>query len=116
MRPMPFSPEAYARFGGLVTGTLIYDPGAVEPGRDGARRRLALPAAEVAERELSSRLFANAVFLGAACRVLEGVLEADRVLEAMAERIPRFPAENRRAFERGWELGGPERMSGRPPG
>jgi len=100
------SPEAYARFGKLVTGTLIYDPSVVEPAGDRARRRLPLPAAEVAERELGSGLFANAVFLGAACRVLEGVLEPGRVLEAMAERIRRFKEENRRAFERGWELGG----------
>ncbi len=103
------SPEAYARFGGLVTGTLIYDPSVVTPERDRARRRLALPAAEVAERELSSGLLANAVFLGAACRVLEGIVDRGRVLEAMAQRIARFPAENRRAFERGWELAGPER-------
>lgn len=102
------SPEAYARFGGLVTGTLLYDPTVVEPApdRDRARRRLPLPAAEVAERELKSGLLANAVFLGAACRVLEGTLDPARALEAMAERIPRFPVENRRAFERGWELGG----------
>lgn len=100
------SPEAYARFGGLVTGTLLYDPAVLQPSDDRARRRLALPATAVAEGELSSGRFANAVFLGAACRVLEGLIDRDRVVEAMAERIPRFPAENRRAFERGWELGG----------
>lgn len=99
------SPEAYARFGGLVTGTLIYDPSVVAPDGDRARRRLPLPANQVAERELSSKVLANAVFLGAACRVLEGLVDRGRVIEAMAERIPRLHAENRKAFERGWELG-----------
>lgn len=99
------SPEAYARFGGLVTGTLIFDPEVVRPDGDPARRRLSLPAGAVAERELQNRILSNVVFLGAACRVLDGVLDRERVLEALVERIPRFPEENRRAFQRGWELG-----------
>jgi 2-oxoglutarate ferredoxin oxidoreductase subunit gamma len=98
------SPEAYQRFRGLVAGTLVYDPDLVSLDGDSARRRLPLRASSLAHHELGNRLFANVVFLGAASRVLEGTLDRDRVLAALAERIPRFPAENRRAFELGWEL------------
>jgi len=98
------SPEAYVRFKGLVTGTLVYDPDLITLDGDAARRRVPLPATALAQRELGDRIFANAVFLGAASRILEKTLDRDQVLAAMARRIPRFPEENRRAFERGWEL------------
>ena len=96
------SQEAYARFNGLVAGTLIYDPDRVSLDRDGARRHLAIRASAIAEGDLGNSLLANVVFLGAATRVLEERLDPENVLAALAERITRFQEQNQRAFEAGW--------------
>ena len=98
------SQDAYTRFKGFVAGTLIYDPDRVSLDRDDARVRLPLRASSIAGSELGNALLANAIFLGAASRVLEGTMDRDKVVEALAERIPRFPSENRRAFDLGWTL------------
>jgi 2-oxoglutarate ferredoxin oxidoreductase subunit gamma len=95
------SQEAYDRFKGLVRGTLVHELD-VAPDHDEALRRVALGGAHLAAEQLGSPLFASAVFLGAAARVLEAVLDKARVVEALAERIPRHVTENRRAFDLGW--------------
>jgi len=94
------SQEAYGRFQALARGTLLHEADVV-PGDDPARRRVVVRGAELAAQVESPR-FASAVFLGATARVLEAVLDRERVLEALAERLPRSVAENRRAFELGW--------------
>jgi 2-oxoglutarate ferredoxin oxidoreductase subunit gamma len=98
--------DAYARFRGLVRGALLYDPDVLAPDADAAKVRLPLRAGALAARELGNPVLANAVFLGAAARLLRDTLDRAEVLAAMAERIPRLPAENRRAFELGWERAG----------
>lgn len=97
---------AYERFHPLVRGTLLYDPAAVEPGADHARRRAPVPASATAAQALGSPLFANVIFLGAVSRILTTTLDREEVLAALRERIPRYPVENARAFEIGWELAG----------
>lgn len=97
--------DAYERFHPLVRGTLLYDPAALTPGPDRAARRLAVPAVATAARALGNPLFANVIFLGAIARTLAGTLDRAAVLAALGERIPRFPEENRNAFEAGWALG-----------
>jgi 2-oxoglutarate ferredoxin oxidoreductase subunit gamma len=96
------SQEAYDRFKGLVTGTLVYDPAQIVVDGDRAARRVPLHASALAARELGNARLANAVFLGAASRVLEAALDPAHVIAALAERLPRFHAENRRGFELGW--------------
>lgn len=98
--------DAYARFAGLVRGTLLYDPERVTPGEDRAARRLPLPVAARARAELGDELFANVVFLGAVSRLLDGALDANHVRRALTERIARFREENRRALELGRALAG----------
>lgn len=100
------TPEAYHRFKGLVRGSLLYDPDRLTPDGDGAARRLAVPAAARARAELGDELFANVVFLGAISSVLEATLAPDHLRAALAERIPRFRDENRRALEIGRALAG----------
>jgi 2-oxoglutarate ferredoxin oxidoreductase subunit gamma len=101
------SQEAYDRFKGLVSGTLVYDPEHIVLDDDLAARRLPVPASSIATGELGNGRLANAVFLGAATRVLEAALDPAHVTAALAKCLPRFQAENRRGFELGWESAKP---------
>ena len=96
--------EAYARFAGLVRGTLLYDPDRFTPAGDSARRRLAIRADAVARAQLGAPLSANAVFLGAVCTLLGNVVAPEHLRTALAECIPRFAPVNLRAFDLGRSL------------
>ncbi|WP_242393674.1 2-oxoacid:acceptor oxidoreductase family protein [Anaeromyxobacter oryzisoli] len=98
--------SAYERFHPLVRGTLLYDPAVVAPGADRAARRVAVPASATAAGELGKPLLANVIFLGAVSRILAATLDRTAVVAALRDRIPRYPEENARAFELGWELAG----------
>ncbi|MDN5343931.1 MAG: 2-oxoglutarate ferredoxin oxidoreductase subunit gamma [Clostridia bacterium] len=99
------SKAAYHRFIDLVkVGTVIYDPAYVEPDQSRPIKQVPLAARDTAVQELGRELYANAVVLGAMARMMAGLVDKENILKAMLERIPRFHAENKKAFELGYAL------------
>lgn len=102
------SQDGYERDGASLApdGLLLYEAALVQPRADG-REQLAVPALEAAE-ELGHKVVANTVLLGALARAT-GVVGREALLEAVLASVPARTRElNRRAFERGWELGSRE--------
>jgi len=98
------SKSAYTKFSGLVSGgTIIYDPGFIEPDQGVAARHLVLPAKEIAVEKLGKDVFANILFLGVLGRMLSPVISQDNLRLALEARVPKYLADNIRAFELGYE-------------
>ncbi|APC09232.1 2-oxoacid:acceptor oxidoreductase family protein [Neomoorella thermoacetica] len=99
------SSAAYNRFKHLVRdGLILYDPGYLEPDLSLPVRHIALPARDLAVKNLGREIFANAIFLGALTRLMAGVLEPEAVRKAMLERIRVFGEENVKALNLGYSL------------
>lgn len=99
-----FSSVAYRRFRTLArNGVILYDPSDVVPEADGASE-IAIEAGKLAEEQVGQKVFANIVFLGVLAHQFEGRISAENFLQALAEKIPRFPEKNRAAFDIGYRL------------
>lgn len=99
------SKAAYGRFYKMVTtGVILYDPAYVEPQGDATAIHIPVLARDVAVSRLGNELFANMVVLGQLIKQLDGIISREKVLRAMAVRIPRFLDKNIAAFELGFEL------------
>lgn len=98
------SKSAYTKFAGLVTaGMIIYDPGYIEPDLSAGVRHTALPARDIAVRELGRDIFANIVFLGMLGQQLKTAVSKENLLQALQARVPKFVEENVKAFELGYK-------------
>lgn len=96
------SKAAYAQFKGLVrTGTIIYDPGFVEPDLSLGVPQVPLPAREIAVRELGRDIYANIVFMGLLGQYLQAHIGRDSFLKALEARVPKAAEANKKAFELG---------------
>lgn len=99
------STAAYSKFGALVTaGTIIFDPGYIEPDSALAAQHIALPARELAVKELGRDIFANIIFLGMLGQQLKTAISKENLLKALAARVPKFIEENQQAFEFGYKF------------
>nr|WP_092073080.1 2-oxoacid:acceptor oxidoreductase family protein [Dendrosporobacter quercicolus]NSL48786.1 2-oxoacid:acceptor oxidoreductase family protein [Dendrosporobacter quercicolus DSM 1736]SDM53756.1 2-oxoglutarate ferredoxin oxidoreductase, gamma subunit [Dendrosporobacter quercicolus] len=97
------SRSAYQKFGSLAkTGVIIFDPGYVEPDLSSEARHVPLSARDIAVEELGRDIFANIVFLGVLGRFLKAAISKDCFYQALAERVPRFQEENKKAFALGY--------------
>ncbi|GBG57130.1 2-oxoglutarate ferredoxin oxidoreductase subunit gamma [Sporomusaceae bacterium FL31] len=97
------SKSAYTKFSSLVkAGTILYDPGYVEPDLSHIARQIAIPARDIAIQELGKDIFANIIFLGVLGQYLNKAISTESFYQALTERVPKFPNENRRAFELGY--------------
>lgn len=97
------SRSAYAKFSSLVgQGTILFDPGFVDPDPNSSARHIALPARDIAVRHLGRDIFANIVFLGVLGHYFKTVIGKDDFLKALAARVPKFLEENKQAFELGY--------------
>lgn len=97
------SRSAYAKFSPAVdSGTILYDPGFVEPNPSLAVKHAALPARDLAMRDFGRELFANIIFLGVLGRTFQHVIDKEYFLRALEERVPKLLAENRQALELGY--------------
>ncbi|BBB91144.1 MAG TPA: 2-oxoacid:acceptor oxidoreductase family protein [Methylomusa anaerophila] len=100
------SKSAYSKFAGLVkAGTIIYDPGYIEPDLSTGVRHTALPARDIAVRELGRDIFANIVFLGMLGQQLKTAVSRENLIKALQARVPKFVEENVKAFALGYKAG-----------
>ena len=98
---------AYNRFKDTVAegGTIIYDPAFVEAiDQSLTCTQRECPAKALAVRELGRPIYANAIALGAVASLLKESLDKETVIESLLAVIPRYHAENRKAFEIGYGL------------
>ena len=97
------SKAAYNQFKSQVrTGTIIYDPGFVEPDLSLGVPQVALPAREIAVRELGRDIYANIVFMGLLGQYLQAHIGRDSFLNALVARVPKAVEANKQAFELGY--------------
>ena len=97
------SKSAYTKFGSLVQhGTIIFDPGYIEPIQGTGVQHSPLPARDIAVKELGREIFANIIFLGRLGQQLQGAISKESFLKALAARIPKLIEQNSRAFELGY--------------
>lgn len=97
------SKAAYNRFSPLVShGVIIYDPAYVEPDESLFIKQIPVKAKDLAINELGKEIFANVIVLGFLTKLMNGLLDQNHVLAAMLERIPKFPGENKKAFQLGY--------------
>ncbi len=99
------SKSAYTKFGSLVqTGTIIYDPGYIQPDPQLLVRHDALAARDLAVKELGRDIFANIIFLGVLGQRFKSAISKESFLKALKLRVPKFTEDNVRAFELGYHL------------
>lgn len=97
------SRSAYTQFGALVKqGTIIFDPGFIDPDPANSVPHIALPAREIAVEELGQDIFSNIIFLGALGRYLKTRISKECFLKALEARVPKFPEKNKKAFDLGY--------------
>ena len=97
------SKSAYTKFMSLVTaGTILYDPGYVEPERNPIARHVAIPARDRVVQELGKDIFANSFFLGVLGQYFKTAIRKEHFYQALSERVAKFQAENRQAFDFGY--------------
>ena len=99
------SSAAYNRFKDTVPdyGLILYDPAFVEEvDQSLACRQKKLPAKQLAMDNFGRAIFSNSIALGAIANLLREDLESQTVLESILKIIPKFHAENKRAFEVGY--------------
>lgn len=96
---------AYNAFKHLVdSGVILYDPAFVVEIDEGVRcTQIAVPAKDLAVKNLGKAVFANTVMLGVTARMVE-VLDRDVVLQSIMHVIPKYQEENKRAFETGYSF------------
>ncbi len=96
---------AYNRFKDTVPkgGVILYDPAFVDKLDEGLPcRQLSVPAKQLSVEKFNRPIFANTIILGALARHLE-LLDRDVLLESVLEIITKFQAENREAFQVGYD-------------
>jgi len=97
---------AYDRFAKTVPadGLIIYDPAFVDKLDEALPcKQRAFPAKQLAVDNFGKAIFSNSVSLGAMARLLEGIIDKDKILESLLDVIPKFHEDNRKAFEIGYE-------------
>jgi 2-oxoglutarate ferredoxin oxidoreductase subunit gamma len=99
------SKSAYTKFSHLVTkGTIIFDPGYIEPDPKILVRHDSVAARDLAVTELGRDIFANIIFLGVLGKQLEVVISKENFLKAIKARVSKFPEANIKAFDLGYHL------------
>lgn len=99
------SKAAYHRFKDLVSdGMIIYEPYYVEIDESLPCKQVAVGARDTAVDNLGREIYANVVMLGYLAKLLEGLMTKDEIAKVMLQRIPKFHAENKKAFELGYQL------------
>lgn len=99
------SSSAYTKFSGLVTaGTILYDPGYVQPDTTLTVRHLITPARQVAVEQLGREIFSNIIYLGRLGKIFASFISKESFLTALTAIVPQFPEENKKAFELGYQL------------
>jgi 2-oxoglutarate ferredoxin oxidoreductase subunit gamma len=96
---------AYNRFKDTVPagGVILYDPAFVDTLDAGlACKQLSVPAKQLSVERFNRPIFANTIILGALARNLE-LLDKEILLESVLDIIPKFQAENRQAFQVGYD-------------
>ena len=96
---------AYQRFKDTVppSGIILYDPAFIDAlDRGLACRQVAVPAKQLSVERFNRPILANTIILGALARHLE-LLDKDLLLESLLAIIPKFRAENRQAFQAGYD-------------
>ncbi len=100
------SKSAYTKFSHLVgKGTIIFDPGYIEPDPEVLANHEPLAARDIAITELGRDIFANIIFLGRLGNHLQAEISKKNFLKALKLRVPKFIGDNTRAFELGYHLG-----------
>jgi 2-oxoglutarate ferredoxin oxidoreductase subunit gamma len=103
---LALSSAAYNRFKDTVPadGIIIYDPAFVDNVDESLPcKQIPIPAKDIAMQHFNRPIFSNAVALGALAKLLQKALDKETVLESFLEVIPKYKAENRKAFEYGFE-------------
>jgi 2-oxoglutarate ferredoxin oxidoreductase subunit gamma len=107
------SQEAYERFLPEVhpEGAVIHDTSQVKPLPGAVQHHVSIPATATALSDLNSRQVANVILLGAAV-ALTGMVSRASLEAAVEEGVgARFRDLNRRALQKGFELGGEARQN-----
>lgn len=99
------SKSAYTKFRHLVNrGTIIFDPGYIDPELKTSVRHIPLSARDIAIKELGRDIFANIIFLGLLGKYLQSAINKENFLKALRVRVPKFTENNIKAFELGYHL------------
>ncbi|MCD6599909.1 MAG: 2-oxoacid:acceptor oxidoreductase family protein [Dehalococcoidia bacterium] len=100
-------PSAYNRYISSVrceSGLVIYDRQLISPKRSSSLKHIGIPATETAVKELSSKMVANIIILGAAIEITK-VVTKDAFISALEENMPeRFRELNLRAANIGLSM------------
>lgn len=97
---------AYNRFAHTVpeNGLIVYDPAFVDTLDETLPcKQRPFEAKQLAVDNFNRPIFSNSVALGAMAKLLEGVIDKDKILESLLEVIPKFHEDNRKAFEIGYQ-------------
>jgi len=87
-----------------ATGILLLDKGAVKKAPEVEAEVFEVPATEIAEKELGSKIYANMIMLGALTKKL-GIVSEKSVKRAIAEIVPEVTLKNNlKAFNIGFEF------------
>jgi 2-oxoglutarate ferredoxin oxidoreductase subunit gamma len=85
-------------------GLILFDPAFVDTVDDSLScKQKQLPAKQLAMDNFDKAIFSNTVALGAMARLLDGDIKQETVLESILEIIPKFHAENKKAFQVGYD-------------
>jgi Pyruvate/2-oxoacid:ferredoxin oxidoreductase gamma subunit len=88
----------------MKDGVLLYDPATVEIDQNMLFRQIAVPAKDTAVSELGRAIYTNTIMLGALTGAATEILDKQNMLKTMLGIIPKFKAENERAFELGYNM------------
>ena len=97
---------AYNRFKDTVPeyGLILYDPAFVDSIDDSLPcMQKEMPVKQLAVDNFNKAIFSNTIALGFMARQLDGSIQKETILKSILEIIPKFHAENKRAFQIGYD-------------
>ena len=97
---------AYNRFKDTVPeyGLILYDPAFVDSIDNSLPcMQKEMPVKQLAVDNFNKAIFSNTIALGFMARQLDGSIQKETILKSILEIIPKFHAENKRAFQIGYD-------------